>query len=101
MENILQKATELGVSKIIPVVSERTEVKEINHDRARKIIIEATEQSNQFAPYNYRGNKIGRFLKTFNPANKLLFADVNSKNNLKAEDLKGAKFLCVLVGLRR
>ncbi len=99
MENILQKATELGVSKIIPVVSERTEVKEINHDRARKIIIEATEQSNQFAPpIITEVIKLEDFLKTFNPANKLLFADVNSKNNLKAEDLKGAKFLCVLVG---
>ena len=36
MEIILQKATELGVSKIIPIVSERTEVKEINFDRAKK-----------------------------------------------------------------
>ena len=36
MEIILQKATELGVSKIIPIVSERTEVKELNHDRAKK-----------------------------------------------------------------
>ena len=36
MEIILQKATELGVSKIIPIISERTEVKELNHDRAKK-----------------------------------------------------------------
>ena len=39
MENILQKATELGVSKIIPIVSERTEVKELNFERAKKIVI--------------------------------------------------------------
>ena len=39
MEIILQKATELGVNKITPIVSERTEVKEINHERAKRIII--------------------------------------------------------------
>ena len=50
METILQKATELGVSKIIPIVSERTEVKELNFERANKIVVEATEQSNQLTP---------------------------------------------------
>ena len=50
MEMILQKATELGVSKIIPITSERTEVRELNYDRAKKIAIEATEQSNQMFP---------------------------------------------------
>lgn len=44
-EWILQKATELGVSHIIPVVSERTEKKDLNLERVQKIIIEAAEQS--------------------------------------------------------
>ena len=30
LETILQKATELGVDKIIPILSERTEIKELN-----------------------------------------------------------------------
>ena len=99
MENILQKAAELGVSKIIPIVSERTEVKEINLDRAKKIVVEATEQSNQFMPPEISNIiKLKDFLKTFDENSKLLFADVNSKDDLKAEDLKDKKSLCVLIG---
>ena len=99
MDNILQKATELGVSKIIPIVSERTEVKELNIDRAKKIVIEATEQSNQLVPPEITDViKLKDFLKTFDETSKLLFADVNSKDNLKIEDLKNFKSLCILIG---
>ena len=99
MDTILQKATELGVSKIIPIVSERTEVKELNHDRAKKIVIEATEQSNQLMPPEITDViKLKDFLKTFEENSKLLFADVNSKDQLKIEDLKNSKSFCVLIG---
>ena len=99
MDIILQKATELGVSKIIPIVSERTEVKELNIDRAKKIVIEATEQSNQLVPPEIKNvTKLKDFLKTFNETSKLLFADVNSKDNLKIEDLKNFKSFCILIG---
>jgi 16S rRNA (uracil1498-N3)-methyltransferase len=43
-ELIVQKAVELGVTKIIPVISERSEKKLLNKSRMEKIIIEATEQ---------------------------------------------------------
>ena len=80
MEIILQKATELGVSKIIPIISERTEVKELNYDRAKKIVIEATEQSNQmFPPEILKVVKLKDFLKNLDQTTKLLFGDVNSK----------------------
>ena len=99
MEIILQKATELGVSKIIPIISERTEVKELNHERANRIVIEATEQSNQLVPPEITNViKLKDFLKTFDQTSKLLFADVNSKDNLKIEDLKNLKSLCLLIG---
>ena len=99
MENILQKATELGVSKITPIISERTEVKELNFERANKIVVEATEQSNQLTPPEISEViKLKDFLKNLDGFSKLLFADVNSKDNLKSEVLKEAKTLSVLIG---
>ncbi len=44
-EMVVEKATELGVSKIIPVLAERSEKKSLNKDRLKKIAIEASEQS--------------------------------------------------------
>ena len=99
MDTILQKATELGVSKIIPIVSERTEVKELNFERANRIVVEATEQSNQLIPPQISEiTKLKDFLKDLSGSSKLLFADVNSKDKLKAEALKEAKNLSVLIG---
>jgi 16S rRNA (uracil1498-N3)-methyltransferase len=44
-EWIVEKATELGVTKIIPVMAERSEKKNLNEERLKKIAIEASEQS--------------------------------------------------------
>ena len=44
-EWIVEKATELGVTKIIPIMAERSEKKNLNEDRLKKIAIEASEQS--------------------------------------------------------
>jgi len=99
MEIILQKATELGVSKITPIISERTEVKELNYDRANKIVIEATEQSNQLSPPKiFEVTKLKDFLNNLDGTSKLLFADVNSKKNLNTETLKQGNPITVLIG---
>jgi 16S rRNA (uracil1498-N3)-methyltransferase len=44
-EWIVEKATELGVTKIIPIMAERSEKKNLNEMRLNKIAIEASEQS--------------------------------------------------------
>ena len=99
MEIILQKATELGVSKIIPIISERTEVKELNHDRANKIVIEATEQSNQLVPPEISNTvTLKDFIKNLNGSSKLFFADINCKERLKKKDIEDNKLKSVLIG---
>ena len=99
METILQKSTELGVSKIIPIISDRTEVKELNYERAKKIVIEATEQSNQLNPPEIlEVKKLKDFLKNLDGSTKLLFADVNSSNNLKNDNIIKGEGLSVLIG---
>ena len=99
MEIILQKATELGVVKITPIISERTEVKELNLERAKKIVIEATEQSNQLSPPEIsKITKLKDFVNNLNETSKLFFADINSKERLKNEDIKGDNFKTILIG---
>lgn len=44
-ETILQKGTELGVTDFIPVLAERSEKKNLNAERAKVILKEASEQS--------------------------------------------------------
>ena len=61
---IIQKATELGVSKFTPILTERTVVRKINEKRINKIIIEASEQSNRLkVPKLEEMVKLDNFLK--------------------------------------
>ena len=46
---MIQKTTELGVQKFIPLLCERSVVKNINTERIKKIIIESSEQSNRLS----------------------------------------------------
>ena len=98
MEIILQKATELGIRKIIPIISERTEVKEINFERANKIVIEATEQSNQLEPPQISEILNLKDFLNINTNKKIFFADINSDYILEKKDFKEGETVTVLVG---
>ena len=99
MEIILQKATELGVKRITPIISDRTEVKDLNFERANKIIIEATEQSNQLnKPDLSQIIKLKDFISNISKDEKLFFADVNSKHKISSKDLGQGQKVSVLIG---
>jgi len=98
---MIQKGTELGVQKFIPILSERTIVKEINIGRVKKIIVEASEQSNRISvPEINNLETLKNFLSQFPKNGYLLFCDINcEKNNLKnILSKKIEEPVCVLIG---
>jgi len=98
---VIQKGTELGVQKFVPILSERTVVREINIERIKKIIIEASEQSNRISvPEINKPELLKNFLSQFSKKGCLIFCDINSnKNNLKnimKKNIDGP--ICILIG---
>ena len=93
---MIQKATELGVTKLIPILTERTIVRKINLERINKIVIEAAEQSNRLdIPKIEKLTKFENFLKE-NKNTNIVFGDLNT-NNIKF-NLKKESSVCVLIG---
>jgi 16S rRNA (uracil1498-N3)-methyltransferase len=93
---MIQKATELGVTKFIPVLTERTIVRKLNDKRLNKIIIEASEQSNRLkVPKLNKILKLDDFLK-LNQSTNIIFGDLNT-NNSKI-NFKSSDPLCILIG---
>jgi len=94
---MLQKATELGVTKFLPIIFDRTVVRKINKDRIEKIVIEASEQSNRInVPTIEEAQDLNNFLKK--NVMDLIFTDLNS--NIKKIDK--SKFtdkpVCIIIG---
>ena len=94
---MIQKATELGVTKFLPIIFDRTVVRKINNERLEKIVIEASEQSNRLnIPSIEEAQNIKSFLKS-NSMN-LIFTDLNSDNK-KIDKLKLTdKPVCIIIG---
>ena len=93
---MIQKATEIGVTRFIPLLTERTIVRKLNEKRINKIIIEASEQSNRLkVPSLDKLTKLDVFLKS-NQNTNIIFGDLNTDN--KMLDLKNKDPLCILIG---
>ena len=94
---MLQKATELGVTKFLPIIFDRTVVRKINKDRLEKIVIEASEQSNRInVPTIEEAQDLNGFLKK-NSMN-LIFTDLNSNINKVDKSKFTNKPICIIIG---
>ena len=94
---MIQKATELGVTKFLPIIFDRTVVRKINKERLEKIVIEASEQSNRInVPSIESPQTLDIFLKK--NSMDLIFTDLNS-DNIKVDKSKLTdKPVCIIIG---
>ncbi len=93
---MIQKATELGVTKFIPIIFERTIVRKINKERFEKIVIEASEQSNRInVPLIEPTQNLDNLLKN---SMDLIFTDLNSTNTKLDKSKFTNKPVCIIIG---
>ena len=94
---MIQKATELGVTKFLPIIFERTIVRSINVERLKKIAIEASEQSNRVSiPLIEQTQNLESFLNSNSV--DLIFTDLNSTNKKIDKSKLTNKPTCIIVG---
>ena len=96
---IVEKATELGVARIIPVQTEHTNVDRIKLSRLSAHAIEAAEQcGGTYIPKIEELQKIKEVLENFPPNRRLLFCDEKLQaSEVNLENLKKGKW-AILVG---
>ena len=94
---MIQKATELGVTKFLPIIFDRTIVRSINIERLKKIAIVASEQSNRI---NIPSIEQTQNLESFLNSNSvdLIFTDLNSTNKKIDKSKLTNKPICIIVG---
>ena len=101
MDFIIQKATELGVRKIFPILTERSSIRDINPSRMVAIAKEASEQSNRISiPEISNLMTIQELLEQWDKKRSILYADEILKINKNLTILNRKNFVksSLLVG---
>ena len=102
-EYIVQKATELGVSKIIPIITERTITKNLNINRMQDIAIESSEQCDRITiPEICAVKKLKNLILNWDNDRIIFFCDETIRNNdvvkKDFQNLSTKSFGAILVG---
>ncbi len=102
-EYVIQKATELGVSKIFPVITDRTITKQINLKRMQDIAIEASEQCERLTiPEIFDLKKIKDVIESWDKKRIILYGDetIRKQDEIKFDfqNLHSKSLGAILIG---
>jgi 16S rRNA (uracil1498-N3)-methyltransferase len=101
LDYMVQKATELGVARLLPVMTRRTQAERVNLERMRANAIEAAEQCGVLRiPEVAETEKLEKLLATWDPSRRLIFCDeaAGIANPLEALAQIAPGPLAVLIG---
>lgn len=98
-EWFLEKATEIGVSEIIPLICDRTEKQQFRHDRMKNILISAMLQSEQaWLPVLHQPLKYQNIIQEANFKNKYIAHCLKDQKKLLPSDLTVDGDQLILIG---
>jgi 16S rRNA (uracil1498-N3)-methyltransferase len=100
LDYLVQKATELGVRRLRPVMTARTIAERVNLERMRANAIEAAEQCNLvFVPEVLEPQPLAKVIAAWEPARRLIFCDETAALPSPIASLQGVRLpAAVLVG---
>ena len=94
---LVEKATELGAARLIPVMTQRTVAERVRLDRLESIAIEAAEQCGRTRlPEIAEPLPLARFLESRDPARVLYFADESGGEPVTSTFTPGPA--CIMIG---
>jgi 16S rRNA (uracil1498-N3)-methyltransferase len=98
LEWFLEKATEMGIYEIIPLICDRTEKQQFRHDRMRQIIIAAMLQSEQvWLPILQEPTQFEKVISG-NSHNQNLIAHCEEGNKRTIHEIEIAEDVQILIG---
>lgn len=101
LDYMVQKATEMGVARLRPVITDRTIAERVNGDRMRANVVEAAEQCGILrVPGVDPPVKLDDLLDTWDPARRIVYCDEDARvsDPISVLERISAGPLAVLVG---
>jgi 16S rRNA (uracil1498-N3)-methyltransferase len=99
MEWFLEKATEIGIHEITPIICEHSERKIYKIDRAEKIIQSATKQSNQYyLPKINEAMTLSEFIKKNHDGQKFIAHCEETDKKSFSKEIEKEQSVTILIG---
>ena len=99
MLETIRAAVQLGVTNIVPIISKRTQYKDVNRDRIEKSIIQSITQSERFIPPVLSDPvSLEKFVKADDFGQVILASETESEDNKISNISKFKEEVSVLIG---